>query len=78
MKWLWDSLESKGKYSTILGLILGIFCIVQYIFKGVNGIEMTDGQRNDFMIGCIMSMCFLILPSIIELKSKVFTFTIKD
>ena len=72
---LWDSLEQKGRYATIIGFLLGIITTGIFTFKVIAD---GDFQYLPFALGFGFSLGFFILPSTITAKFKDFLLEIKD
>lgn len=72
---LWKSLSEKGKYSTIIGFVLGVITtgiFTWYLVKNKDFIYLP------FVLGWGFSITFFILPSEVKVKAKDFELDIKD
>ena len=75
MEKFWESLESKGKYASILGIIIGAVTTGMFCFK------IVSQKKYDliiFLVGFGASLIFLMLPSSIVASFKEFKIEIKD
>lgn len=71
----WESLSEKGKYSTIIGFILGLGTTVIYLYVMI---ENKEFSYIPFAVGFGASLLFFILPSFFKLTSKLFNLEVKD
>jgi hypothetical protein len=71
-------LEKKGSIATVIGFLFALpvntFFTIQFFRNNV----MDDAQLKGIIVMNIIGMCWFILPSVIEIKSKLFEITIKD
>jgi hypothetical protein len=75
---LLEILEKKGVWSSVAGLSLGFPLNLIFVWYFYTGIEMKEWQTSAFIAGSVVAMGYLMLPSVIEISSKLFTFIIKD
>lgn len=75
MNKFWESLQSKGKYATIIGLILGL---VSTIVMCVLIVKNRTYEYMPFVIAHAISIFYLVLPSSIIVSYKDFHLEIKD
>lgn len=71
-------LEKKGIWSSVAGLQLAFSLNWLFIGYFKKGIEIPDWQTTAFISGSVIAMGYLMLPSVIEISSKLFKFIIKD
>lgn len=71
-------LEKKGVWSSVAGLQLAFSLNWFYIKWFIDGTEIKEWQTQAFLVGSVIAMGYLMLPSVIEISSKIFKFTIKD
>lgn len=75
MSKFWDSLEKKGKYATLIGMIIGFpaaILLTYLLYK--NG----DFKYIPFCIAFGIALLFFILPSSLSIAYKEFKFEVKD
>jgi hypothetical protein len=71
-------LEKKGIWSSVAGLQLAFALNWFYIGHFRRGVEIPEWQTGAFIGGSVIAMGYLMLPSVIEISSKLFKFIIKD
>ena len=71
-------LEKKGIWSSIVGLSLAFPLNWNFVGWFIGGEEISERQLYSYIAGSFVAMGYLMLPSIIEIKSNLLTFTIKD
>jgi hypothetical protein len=75
---LWTLLESKGKISTLIGMLLALPTNGRAVYEYFTNVEMSEQKLYSLLIMNVIGWVWVILPSYIALKSKAFTFEIKD
>lgn len=71
----WESLEKKGKYATLIGMIIGFPAAGALIWRLIkNG----DYEYIPFAIAFGVALLFFMLPSSLSISFKDFKLDIKD
>lgn len=76
---LWKSLESKGKYTTVLGLAIIVTSVLDPLINHNQGITFEEGYLWQVIWFILAGVILIILPSEITIKSgKGLEIIIKD
>ena len=78
MSKLIEFFKNKGVLATATGLIFALPINIKLTTAFFKNVEMSDGQLKTAAIMNLIAMLWFMLPSLIEIKSNLFTITIKD
>ena len=70
--------KKKGVIATIIGLVFALPINIKFIIAFYNSIELSRDQLEAIALINVLCMAWFMLPSEIEIKSKIFTMVIKD
>ena len=65
---IWEMLKDKGKFTTILGLLIIIGSVVYPIWKHNHGVEFTEGYLFQTIYLIVAGTVLIILPSKIKVS----------
>ncbi len=74
---LWKMLEHKGKFTTVLGLLIVLGSVVYPLIQHNKGVEFSNGYLWQTLYFILAGVILIILPSEISI-SKTNGFLIKD
>lgn len=70
--------KSKGVIATLIGILISLPANFIAIRDFMNNVEMSEGKLIAVVVFNIVAMGWVILPSRIEIKSKILNFIIED
>ncbi len=71
-------LEKKGILATLIGIMFAAPINAKLCYNFYRSISMTDGELKTAAVMNLIGMLWFMLPSVIEIKSKLFEVIIKD